>query len=400
MTYSADSIKADIDKAAEIARLVEKYKIKQFDWDVEGINLKLQSLTDSDERQSFYMVANWLIHGGKNVFLQDGNSMILRDGRLSEVLIYLKKVFPEINRITSYGRAENLSRISKEEYAELKEAGLTRIHSGFETGSDEVLKYINKGLTKEQEITAGKNIKAGGIELSVYFMPGVGGLPLSKLNAEETADVINQVNPDYLRIRTFTAKSGTELYEDYNRGAELARKYKHEVDKSQYIKEMDLCGENDQKANLCKEQKCNVDFYKGFQDNTSLSENLKDYIAGNIMIPCSDKEKLLEIRRVIELAEGIDTVIVSDHIVNLLQTVEGRMVDDKEMLLRKIDEFLNLPDEAKKEFQLARRLGLVMELEDVKKLDPGTLIEIKNSIKRIPENEWEIRMNLLMERYV
>ena len=109
------------------------------------------------------------------------------------MLIYLKQAFPGIKRITSYGRAENLSRVSAEEYAELKEAGLDRIHSGFETGSDAVLQKINKGVTQQQEITAGKNIKAGGIELSVYFMPGVGGKELTKENAEGTSHVINEI---------------------------------------------------------------------------------------------------------------------------------------------------------------------------------------------------------------
>ena len=77
--------------------------------------------------------------------------------------------------------------------AQLKEAGLDRIHSGFETGSDAVLQKINKGVTQQQEITAGKNIKAGGIELSVYFMPGVGGKELTKENAEGTSHVINEI---------------------------------------------------------------------------------------------------------------------------------------------------------------------------------------------------------------
>ena len=91
------------------------------------------------------MMANWIIDGAENVFLQDGNTTALSSGRLSDVVIYLRQAFPSIRRITSYGRAENLSKVSAEEFAELKKAGLDRIHSGFETGSDAVLKKINKG---------------------------------------------------------------------------------------------------------------------------------------------------------------------------------------------------------------------------------------------------------------
>ncbi|MFQ7011029.1 MAG: radical SAM protein [Clostridia bacterium] len=151
-------------------------------------------IPSEEERQCFYMVANWLIGGGENVFLQDGNTTALSSGRLSDVLIYLKQAFPGIKRITSYGRAENLSRVSAEEYAELKEAGLDRIHSGFETGSDAVLQKINKGVTQQQEITAGKNIKAGGIELSVYLCRAL-AVRTDKENAEGTSHVINEIGP-------------------------------------------------------------------------------------------------------------------------------------------------------------------------------------------------------------
>ena len=71
-----------------------------------------------------------------------------------------------------------------------------------------MLLRINKGVTQAQEITAGKNVKAGGIELSVYFMPGVGGRELTAENAEETARVVNEIDPDFLRIRTAAVKAG------------------------------------------------------------------------------------------------------------------------------------------------------------------------------------------------
>ena len=183
--YSADSIRADIDNIAYWAERVRKYErkgVSAFAWDIEGINTELSNMTDADEQQCMYTVANWLMGGGENVFLQDGNSTALSSGRLTDVLVYLRQVFPQIKRITSYGRAENLSRSTAEDFAELKSAGLDRIHSGFETGSDTVLKRINKGVTQEQQIRAGKAIKDGGIELSIYFMPGVGGKDLSADN--------------------------------------------------------------------------------------------------------------------------------------------------------------------------------------------------------------------------
>lgn len=336
--YSADSIKADIDNIAYQADIIRRYQTPLGAWDIDGLNQELGQIPSEEERQCFYMVANWLVGGGENVFLQDGNTTALSSGRLSDVLIYLKQAFPGIKRITSYGRAENLSRVSAEEYAELKEAGLDRIHSGFETGSDAVLQKINKGVTQQQEITAGKNIKAGGIELSVYFMPGVGGKELTKENAEGTSYVINEIGPDFLRIRTAAVKPGTGLYEDYQNGQ---------------------------------------------------------------LTLCSDEEKLLEIRTVIERAAEIDTRVVSDHIINLLQGVEGHIVLGRQKMLDMIDGYLNKPEHEKRLYQAARRMALVNGPGDMKYLDQSRIDQIESLIRAIPDPyEWEEKMNALIGRYI
>ena len=335
--YSADSIKADIDNMVYQAQRVEKYRSDNGSWDIEGLNRELMEGSD-DERQCFYMMANWLIGGGENVFLQDGNTTALSSGRLTDVLVYLRQAFPSIRRITSYGRAENLAKVSAEEFAELKAAGLDRIHSGFESGSDAVLKKINKGVTQQQEITAGKNVKAGGIELSIYFMPGVGGKELTEDNALGTAHVVNEVNPDFLRIRTAAVKEGTGLDEDFVNG------------------EFTLC---------------------------------------------SDDEKLLEIRTVIEKAEVVETRLVSDHMINLLQDVEGSLKSEKTKMLDMIDGYLSLPEMDRKMYQAARRMVRVNRPSDMDRLPEYEKEQIKTLIRSTADPyEWEIRMNSLISRYI
>ena len=336
--YSADSVKADIDNMVILADRINKYKNFDGSWDIDGINLELGMIESYDERQSYYMMANWLVRDGRNVFLQDGNTTVLKGGRLSDVIRYLKQAFPQIERITSYGRAENLSKTSPEEFADLKDAGLDRIHSGFETGSDKVLQMINKGVTQEQEIIAGRNVKAGGIELSIYFMAGVGGHDLTEDNAEGTAYVINQVNPDFVRVRTAAYKPGTELYDEWKQG---------------------------------------------------------------LIIPCTDEEKLLEIRRIIELAEGVDTKIVSDHILTLLMDIEGSMVKDKERLLAIADEYLNMPKDKQREFQLARRMNMVVRPSQMQLVGPGNMQHLRQIIAETPDDrDWEDKINMIIERYI
>ena len=335
--YSADSIKADIDNMVYQAQVVERYRNHDGTWDIDGLNRKLMEGTD-DERQCLYMMANWIIGGAENVFLQDGNTTALSSGRLTDVLVYLRQAFPSIKRITSYGRAENLAKVSGEEFAELKAAGLDRIHSGFESGSDAVLKKVNKGVTQQQEITAGKNVKAGGIELSIYFMPGLGGRELSEDNALGTAHVVNEVDPDFLRIRTAAVKPGTELYEDFVNG------------------EFTLC---------------------------------------------SDDEKLMEIRTVIERAEGVETYLVSDHMINLLQDVEGSLKNDKSRMLGMIDRYLALPDMERRMYQAARRMVKVNRPSDMKLLPQRDIEQLRN-LAQSAENadEWEHQMNALISRYI
>lgn len=336
--YNADSVKQDIDTIAAYADEIRDYQ-HHGQWDLDGLNARLGSFRDSGAAECFYMVAQWLLNGGENVFLQDGNSTALSSGRLSEVLVYLKQTFPQIRRITSYGRAEELSRHDAEYFAELKEAGLDRIHSGFETGSDEVLQMINKGTTSEHEIIAGKNVRAGGIELSIYFMPGIGGKALSAENAEGTARVLNEVNPDFIRIRTGAVKRGTELYEDYRKG---------------------------------------------------------------LFRLCSDDDKVREVRRIIELADGITTNLVSDHMVNLLQDIEGNLgsARDRRKMLDRIDEYLGLPEADRRVFQLLRRTLRAYDLDDLLNLSKKEMEELRREVSRESDLAWDEKMNGYISRYI
>jgi radical SAM superfamily enzyme YgiQ (UPF0313 family) len=139
----------------------------------------------------------------KTAFLQDADSLILKTEQILEILRHIKTRFPNLERVTTYGRATTLKRKSVEEFIQLKEAGLTRIHAGLESGSEKVLKMIKKGITPEDIVEAGRKVMAAGISLSEYIMPGVGGRTLSEEHARETARLLNQVKPDFIRVRTF-----------------------------------------------------------------------------------------------------------------------------------------------------------------------------------------------------
>lgn len=335
--FTVESIKNDIDVMAEYAKLVQDYQREDGSWNKKAALERLNSMT-REEQNCYYLVYRWLAHGGENVFLQDGNSLAVKTERVVEVLQYLREKLPSIRRVTTYGRVETLSKIGVEQYKGLKAAGLDRIHSGFESGSDKVLALINKGVTSEQEIIAGKNIKAAGIELSVYFMPGIGGKALSEENALETARVVSAIDPDFVRIRTAVVKEGTELWRDH-----LDGKYQ-------------LCSEN---------------------------------------------EKLNEIRLLIENAKNCTGVLASDHIINLLQEIQGSLSTDRGDMLAAIDRYFSLPEAEQKIFQLARRSGMVTSPEDLELLPPERLEKLARLAGTIGDEAlWDRKMNDMMSDFI
>ncbi len=177
---------------------------------------------DQKELQNFLgikKVFRWLRSGARNAFLQDANSLVMRTSDLLEVIRYLKQTFPSLQRITSYARAKTLAQKTKtlEELKELRKAGLSRLHVGLETGDDELLKYVNKGVTSEEHVLAGRKAKEAGFELSEYWMPGLGGKTFSKQHAMNTARVLNAINPDFVRSRCFVPRKTTPLFEEWKK---------------------------------------------------------------------------------------------------------------------------------------------------------------------------------------
>jgi histone acetyltransferase (RNA polymerase elongator complex component) len=162
---------------------------------------------------------HWLNEGDvKNVFIADSNSVIIKTEDLAEIIRYLYETFPTIERVTSYARGKTLAKKSIEELKMLREAGLTRLHVGLETGDAELLKIIQKGATPEEMIAGGKKALEAGFELSEYVMPGLGGREMWEQHARGSAHVLNEVNPHFLRLRTLFVPEGTPLHARYESG--------------------------------------------------------------------------------------------------------------------------------------------------------------------------------------
>ncbi|MBM3132794.1 MAG: radical SAM protein [Chloroflexi bacterium] len=161
----------------------------------------------------------WLTNQGvKTAFIGDSDSLIMKVADLVEIIEFLKKTFPTLERVTSYARAKTVLRKTPEELRRLKEAGLSRLHLGLETGDDELLKFIDKGATAAEMIEAGKRVKEAGISLSEYVILGMGGQDRWRQHAEGTARVLNAIDPDFIRVRTLIVFPGTPLQGSVDRG--------------------------------------------------------------------------------------------------------------------------------------------------------------------------------------
>jgi len=218
---SVDEIKADINSIAglcaelqDIARDLGHEGIINRDVIYRFIE-KYPDLTTSD---GFGIMLNWLSSGAKTAFLQDANSLVMGVDNLVEVLQYLRDTFPSLERVTTYARSKTLFRKTQEDLNRIRKAGLDRLHVGLESGDNEVLKRIKKGVTPEEHVEGGRKAMKAGFQLSEYWMPGLGGKERWENHARHTARVLNRINPHYIRTRPLSPWPGTPLYDECARG--------------------------------------------------------------------------------------------------------------------------------------------------------------------------------------
>lgn len=161
----------------------------------------------------------WLREGEvRNAFIGDADSMFLKTEDLAEMIGFLYETFPTLETVTAYGGAKTLADKGREELRTLRQAGLTTVHLELETGDDELLQYMSKGATAEQMIIGGRKAIEAGFELSGYVMPGLGGLQRWEQHARETAHVLNQINPHFVRLRTLGLSPDMPLHDRQQRG--------------------------------------------------------------------------------------------------------------------------------------------------------------------------------------
>ncbi|MDW7740302.1 MAG: radical SAM protein [Bacillota bacterium] len=323
---SVDEIKEDI---AAIADAVDKIKTISHKQGFNGVvNSSVFDLVQN-RFPEYISVAFWLYHGGENVFLQDGDGLRLSREQLQTILKFLNEKIPGITRITTYARSKSILRYSVEDLSKLKNAGLSRIHVGLESGNDRVLEFMNKGVSAAEHVEAGQRVVKAGISLSEYVLIGLGGRNLWREHALDTAKVLNEINPDFIRVRTLAVHPVAPLYEAVQQGTFIP-----------------------------------------LDDDTAV------------------KEELL----LIEHLDNINSHFFSDHVLNLLEEVNGRFPEEKEHMINLIRTYLSYPDREREIFRLGRRMGYFRQLKDLSD------IRRRSAVEEIYE---QLRQNGMdMDRYI
>jgi hypothetical protein len=220
---------ADYDRLEKIIDSIEQSK------GFEGETPEADAYKDLDERLAWFLpwfketpcvrdsiqhVLSWRMGGARTCFLGDADSLILDPAFMAEVIRSVKDHFPSIDRFTVYGRTRSAARLrTLEELEGYHAAGLHRVHFGIESGCDEVLSFMNKGVTRAEHIDGLAKTKDSGISCSVYVMPGLGGKGLSESHAHDTAGMISRAAPDFVRLRSLQIFPQTPLEEAVRKGA-------------------------------------------------------------------------------------------------------------------------------------------------------------------------------------
>lgn len=154
----------------------------------------------------------------KRIFLADGDALILKTEDLKIILHSINDLFPRCERVGIYSSPKDILRKDIEELRQLKSLGLGIIYMGIESGSDEILNEINKGVSAKEIIKAGKSVKESGIKLSTTLISGLGGKEKWKEHALESARIVSEINPDYLGLLTLMIEKDTIMYDRVKNG--------------------------------------------------------------------------------------------------------------------------------------------------------------------------------------
>jgi len=271
--------------------------------------------------------------------LQDDDALVLKTDYLLRILDALNHHFPSLQYITTYARADSITCKTLSELQALRQAGLNHLYCGMETGSNQILKLINKGFEADTVVQSGCMAKEAGMILSEFILLGIGGRELSEENASATAEALNIIRPDYIRVHATGIKPESKLGEFVRNGSFTLQ---------------------------------------------------------------SEEEIVEEQKLFLQCLQPMDSFYINEHIINLLLEVRGNLQTDKAQMLSVIERFLQLPPGEKLLFAVGRRLNIFLLLDDLKKpvLRQQATESIQKILKQNPNTDFTVLCNYIRQSQI
>ena len=293
-----------------------------------------ETIEDIARQAQFYKGRNFT-----SCFLQDGDALVLKTDYLLRILDVLNHHFPSLQYITTYARADSITRKTLSELQALRQAGLNHLYCGMETGSDQILKLINKGFEADTVVQSGCMAKEAGMILSEFILLGIGGRELSEENAAATAEALNIIRPDYIRVHATGIKPESQLGE---------------------------------------------------------------FVRNGLFTLQSEEEIVEEQKLFLQRLQPVDSFYVNEHIINLLLEVRGNLQTDKKKMLSMIERFLQFPPDEKLLFAVGRRLNIFLLLNDLKKpvLRQQATENMQKILKQNPNTDFTVLCNYIRQSQI
>jgi radical SAM superfamily enzyme YgiQ (UPF0313 family) len=163
-------------------------------------------------------LAPWLKEKVRKVFLCDGDALVLPTRSLVSILDLLGQHLPRLERVSAYANSHSLLRKSGEDLGELREHGLGMLYVGLESGDEETLAAMGKGVTVAEQIEGCRKAKQAGMALSVMAILGLGGVERSLEHARGTARAFSEIDPEYISMLSLMLAPGAQLANAVRRG--------------------------------------------------------------------------------------------------------------------------------------------------------------------------------------
>lgn len=156
----------------------------------------------------------------KRVFLLNGNPFVLKADRLIKIAELIHKYIPTVEVISMYASIKDIESKSDEELKAIKEAGISDLYIGVESGNQKALEFINKGNTVDEAVKEMKRLDQYGYYYYAMVLTGLMGEGVEKAieNGKMTGEMLSKVNCRAIFPMSVTLVPGTELWEMTQRG--------------------------------------------------------------------------------------------------------------------------------------------------------------------------------------